>query len=254
MAVKKSGATTKKKKTTVKTGGGPRSAKKPSAAPARPHDRSKNPLYLLIILMLLTAIALLLNRFYLGNVMEEKKGVIPTERNLRKDLVGDEGPVTTPPEEKTTRPAAQEKNPPPVRPAMEEVTLFFVRHDERDDKIRLVPVSRKVERDRRIENTIQVLAQGPTAAERRRGLLTAIPQNLRVRNVRVRDRVAEVDFNGAIEEGATGSILINRVDQIVYTLTEFKEVDRVLIKVNGVQRQTLGADGLSISGPRDRSR
>ena len=136
----------------------------------------------------------------------------------------------------------------------DETKIYFVRHDERNDKLRMVPVTRKVERKQPIEGAMRELIRGPTPAERGRGLLTAVPSGLRVRGVRVHNRVAEVDFNGAIEEGAAGSILINRVDQIVYPLTECPGIDAVLIKINGERRSTLGADGLSIGAPRDRSR
>jgi len=67
--------------------------------------------------------------------------------------------------------------------------------------------------------------------------------------VKIRNKTAEIDFNSAIEYGAAGSILLNRLDQIVYTATQFSGVGSVIIKINGKARQTLGADGLSISGP-----
>jgi len=72
---------------------------------------------------------------------------------------------------------------------------------------------------------------------------------MRINSVKIRNKTAEIDFNSAIEYGAAGSILLNRLDQIVYTATQFSGVGSVIIKINGKARQTLGADGLSISGP-----
>ncbi len=79
-----------------------------------------------------------------------------------------------------------------------------------------------------------------------------MPAGLRVRSVTVKHRIAEIDFNSAIEENAAGSILIGRLDQIVYTATELGGVDSVVIKINGRRRQFIGSDGLSIGGPMHR--
>ena len=80
-------------------------------------------------------------------------------------------------------------------------------------------------------------------------MLTAVPHGLRVNGIRLKNGTAEIDFNGAIEQGAGGSVLINRIDQIVYTATQFPNVRSIVIKINGRPRQTLGMDGLSIGGP-----
>lgn len=251
---KKKTASTTKKKTAPKGAARTRAAKKSSPASIAPPVRSGGPLPVLAIMALLAVIALMVNHLYLA------KGSRRAPVHVGKETSGDAQRVVEPEGREPVKKEKPEVKPGPgetrpiTGPVIEEVKVYFVRHDARDDGLRLVPVSRKVDTKNLLEQTLRELARGPTASEKGRGLLTAVPPDLRVRSVKVRNRIAEVDFNGAIEEGAAGSILINRVDQIVYTLTEFPGVDGVLIKVNGTRRNTLGADGLSIGAPRDRSR
>lgn len=132
-----------------------------------------------------------------------------------------------------------------------EVRVYLVRIDDATGKSRLVSVTRKVQGDA-IEGALKELINGPTASEKKRGLLTAVPPDLKIRGIRVKNKIAEIDFNAAIEHGASGSVLLDRIDQIVYTATQFPAVDRVIITINGKRRETLGTDGLSIGGPIER--
>jgi len=134
-------------------------------------------------------------------------------------------------------------------PEREEVKIYFVKLNEKTEKMLLTPVARKVARGEPLENTMRELIKGPTVAEKKKGLLTAVPPGLKVKSIRLKNGMAEIDFNGAIEQGAGGSVLINRIDQIVYTATQFRDVRSIVIKINGRPRQTLGTDGLSIGGP-----
>lgn len=76
-----------------------------------------------------------------------------------------------------------------------------------------------------------------------------MPSNLKIRNIDIKGKTAEIDFNSAIEEGAAGDILLKRIQQIVHTATQFDDVDSIIIKINGQRRKTIGGDGLSIGGP-----
>ncbi len=161
-----------------------------------------------------------------------------TEKTDRPEKIG--APARTDPEPaKKQEPTPEEKS----------VRIYLVKLNEESDKMYLAPVGRKVTGGSVLENTMKELIKGPTATEKKKGMLTAVPSTLRVNGVKIRGNVAEIDFNGAIEQGAAGSILLNRIDQIVYTATQFPNVGSVVITINGKQRQTLGTDGLSIGGP-----
>jgi len=258
---KKTVRKTTKKKTTAKAM--PKKAAVPSpAAVPRMAEKGKNPIYVLIIMALVTAIALMVNRYSLrdeGEKDKPKKKPLPVsiETQDRKDDREKREEKETSPDKKEKIEKAQkkerrepsEKKETTDKPAAEEVKVYFVKLNEKSEKMYLAPVARTVRGGPLLENAMKELIRGPTSAEKRKGHLTAVPAGLRVNSVKIRNQSAEIDFNGAIEQGATGSILIHRIDQIVYTATQFPNVKSVVIKINGKQRQTLGTDGLSIGGP-----
>jgi spore germination protein GerM len=47
---------------------------------------------------------------------------------------------------------------------------------------------------------------------------------------------------------------MNRIEQIVFTATQFEGVEGVVIKINGVERSTIGPDGLALARPLTRAR
>lgn len=130
-----------------------------------------------------------------------------------------------------------------------EVKVYLLRLDEKTEKINLVPLNRRVPVAQPIEAALRELIKGPSATEKKRGYLSAVPRELKLRGIALNGKTAVLDFNTVIEQDAAGSILMSRIDQIVYTATQFPEVTGVMIRVNGATRASLGSDGLSISGP-----
>ncbi len=236
-AAKKKSAAPKKK-----------AAKSPPRAAPAPSRTSRSPIYLLVIMALLAAVIFLANALFFGDregkrsgeggrpaVEKEVRGLQEVRKEERRDAVP--GVKKDDVEKKETAAPARQ------------VKVYFIHIDERTERIIMAPVLRTFRGEVTVRQAMEELIKGPTASEKRRGLVSAVPETLRVRGVSVNNRVAEIDFNGAIEQNAAGSILIGRLDQIVFTATELSGVDSVLIKVNGRRRQSLGADGLSIGGP-----
>ncbi len=269
MAQKTAKKTTKKK--TAARPGSKKAAASSAAAAPRKAEKSKNPFYVLIIMGLVTAIALMVNRYGVRNDADrggiQKKpvstGIESTDRKDERDVKDEkrkpaekiekkektEKAEKTEKGEKAEKTNLKEKKEAAEKPAGDEVKVYFVKLNEKSEKMYLAPVARNVPRGGLLENTMKELIKGPTQSEKKKGHLTAVPAGLRVNSIRIRNGSAEIDFNSAIEQGASGSILINRIDQIVYTATQFPNVKSVIIKINGKQKQTLGTDGLSIGGP-----
>lgn len=240
-----------KKKTAAKKKA--RGARTSTEAPApSTAGRSRNAAYVLVIMGLLTALALLSNRFLVRNTQAPDKSTektILTDEPVEKTVKDDARP-----EERNKKQEPPEKKQTPEKPASKDVKVYFVKLNESSERLYLTPVARKVGGDAVLENAIKELIRGPSSGEKKKGYLTAVPGDLRINGIRIKNKTAEIDFNGAIEKGATGSILLNRIDQIVYTATQFDNVTGVVIRINGQTRQTLGSDGLSISGPLNRRR
>jgi spore germination protein GerM len=193
---------------------------------------------------LAAAVIIMVNRLYVSpppplpsqqGVERISKEALPPER----PRVPEKAPVV----EEIKEP--REIKAPPAR----SIDVYFLRLNESDEKFHLVSVKRSVEGDSPLQSSMEALIRGPSSGELKKGYLSAVPGTLRVRRVTVNGKVATIDFSGAIEEGAAGNVLMHRLDQIVYTATQFDSIDSVIIMVDGKRRSSLGGDGLSISGP-----
>ncbi|PKL18481.1 MAG: hypothetical protein CVV49_05860 [Spirochaetae bacterium HGW-Spirochaetae-5] len=226
------------------------------------------PFYVLVIIILITVIVLLLNKFY-----DKGKFTLPSFKNLIEKSESPKGKIEiskdnlidkkiTPDSDKTkiadekTPPSDVKKNDPEEKRPDEnkadvekEVTLYFLKLDEKSEKIYLSTVKRKVQDKQILLQTLEQLIKGPTAYEQGRGYITAVPSHLKIRSINITGKTAEIDFSSVIEEGATGEILIKRIKQLVFTSTQFDNVDSIVIMINGQRRKTIGGDGLFIGGP-----
>ena len=249
MAQKKStGKKTSKKTASAKTG-----SKKGKVSTPQTYQKGSSgwrPLSVLIIMVLVTVIVVLLNRDYIKNksLFRDKIQVVLPEKNEKA-----EKPVP----EKTDRVTPDvEKKPDETKPEVTEkyVKVYFLKLDMRTEKYYLTTVKRRVGSSALLKNSLQELIKGPAAGEEKQGMMTAVPAGLQIRNVTVKNRSAVIDVSDAIEKNSTGEILLYRIDQLVYTATQFDNIDTVTLLVNGRRRRSLGSDGLSIGGQLHRRR
>ncbi len=238
-----------------------------------------HPFYILLIMVLLTVILLLVNsrnredkpegKDLWALIDSGKKGVeslferepeLPDETPAIKKTSPEEGkidsekePEKPPAEEKRTTETIDEREQDQRVPGKEagtrKVRLYFLRVEPESGKVSLATTTRLADKKSPLKETMELLTRGPSSSEKRRGLLTALPGELRIRSVKVRGNVAYVDLNEAAEYGGGAQIMISRVDQIVYTATQFKGIDAVQITINGRVKKTLGSDGIAIGGP-----
>lgn len=257
-AVKKDKKSPPKKKVTASAG----KAKGAPGKTAKKQESGKGALYMLIILFLLTVIVFLINISY-DNLpfksIQKDGGLFPAdEKNKvvidKKDI--EAGRQENVVEDKKDKENGETRlNDDTGKKALEkaaDVKVYFLKLNENTEQLYLSPVTRKVSESNLLGLSLESLIAGPSAGEKSSGYMSAVPRNLRVRSVSIQGRTAVIDFSGAIEEDAPGQIIIKRLQQVVYTATEFDNVDNVIIKINGRHKNTIGADGLSISGPLNR--
>jgi spore germination protein GerM len=132
--------------------------------------------------------------------------------------------------------------------------IYFLTLNDRTEKVTLLPVTRTVAADEPLSSALKEMLRGPSAGEKRKGVLSAMPDGLVMRGVSIRNGIATIDFNSSFEENAIGNILMNRIDQIVYTATQFNEVKGVIITINGRRKTSIGPDGIVLSAPLTRQR
>lgn len=81
--------------------------------------------------------------------------------------------------------------------------------------------------------TLNELLAGPTSSEKRATYFTEIPDGVEVQSLSIRDGVAYVDFNAALDSAAGSCRVATVRAQIVRTLEQFPTISSVVISVDG---------------------
>jgi hypothetical protein len=148
--------------------------------------------------------------------------------------------VTTTVTETVTR---TETQPPKTVPAVttRDVSIYLLRGEQLG-----VGTRRSVESPAIALGAMRALVAGPSAADRRAGLGTAIPSGTTVHGVTITGRVATVDLSKSFESGGGSVSMLDRVAQVVYTLTALDGVDRVAFKIDGKHVRAIGGEGIVV--------
>jgi hypothetical protein len=100
---------------------------------------------------------------------------------------------------------------------------------------------------------MQALLAGPTGAERRAGVTTAIPTGTRLRDVSIADGTATVDLSARFQAGGGSLSMQLRVAEVVFTLTQFDSVKDVAFRIDGTDVEAIGGEGIVVDPPVDRT-
>ncbi len=95
-----------------------------------------------------------------------------------------------------------------------------------------------------LEGAIAALLQGPDAFETDIGMATEIPEATTLLGVSVSGGTAVVDLSEAFQSGGGSLSMQLRVAQVVFTATQFDEVERVTIKLDGQAVDSIGGEGV----------
>jgi spore germination protein GerM len=167
-------------------------------------------------------------------------------------------PVTTAPTtsapaiEPTTTVAVTTETPtsataaPTTEPVLVDVKVYLLRGE------RLAIAHREVPSPALLRGALDELLAGPTAAERDAALHSAIPDGTELRDVALADGLATVDLDETYESGGGSLSMTARVAQVVFTATQFENVDRVLFLLDGEPVDFLGGEGIVLAEPQRR--
>ena len=125
----------------------------------------------------------------------------------------------------------------PTKPPVAETVPVKVYFGTHNGRYLVAEVSQLKPGPQLMQQALEILANGPRGNE----LVAVIPKATKVKSVVVRDRMAIVDFSAElVKRGFGGSATeILAVAAIVNTLTEFPDVERVQILVEGKRVDTL---------------
>ncbi len=241
---RKKGKTSKTKKTTSK-----------KSVPVAPSSRAP---YILIIMAMAAGLLFLLslqsdpikNFFAKKDDIKKQRNVVVTnnDENKRKKAV-DISSLSNDSKDDTNQELSPKEKTKEKEVGTIAAKIYFLYYNEKADKIELRPVVRDVNAKFPVKAALEELIKGPTKVEDKKGYVTAIPPTLKVIDVSIINNIAFINFNGVLEEGAAGNIMLNRLDQIIYTATQFDTVEGIHILVNGQRKRFLGPDGISVAGP-----
>jgi spore germination protein GerM len=167
-------------------------------------------------------------------------------------LAGVPPEVSPAPAAPTTTPAAQPVKSPPAG-ASRERTFYFIRVDG-DGAILRTPVTRPVAASASpLVDTLHLLLQGPTAEEKRRGLISLIPQGVEFLRAEVRGSTAYISFSEKFmfnDYGVEG--YVGQLREVIWTVTEFPNITDVQILIEGRIVEYLG-ERIKIGSPLGRN-
>ena len=168
---------------------------------------------------------------------------------------GSSAPVSPLPNESSPETSAALSQTPALTstPVLRERTLYFITVDKdgtiiRTKATRSIPAS-----DSPLTDILGALIAGPDPEERRKGLISLIPEESRIMNVTVRGSTAYISFSEDFQyntygvEGYAGA-----VRQVVWTATEFSNVLDVQILIENRRLDFLG-EGVWIGSPLTRA-
>lgn len=124
--------------------------------------------------------------------------------------------------------------------------LYFVRSGSLVAAPRAVPKTRAVG-----TRALKLLFAGPTPAERKEGLSSAVPRGARVLSVIRHRDLAIVDLSPSFSIGSEAAIGL-RLAQVVYTITQFPGLRRVQFELGGARVASLA--GIQLDPPVGRAR
>ncbi len=167
----------------------------------------------------------------------------PTTPDVTEPAVSTPSPAPS----TTTLPASSTEPAPTTVPALVDVKLYLLRDEQ------LAIAHRDVTGPAILRGALVELLAGPTSDERAAGLGSEIPGGTELLAVALAEGLATVDLSADFESGGGSLSMTARVAQVVFTATQFDNVDQVLFMMEGSAIDFLGGEGIVLDGPQTRS-
>lgn len=161
---------------------------------------------------------------------------------------GTTAPATTVPA--TTTPAATTRPPALTTTPAEPLTVsaYFIRAE------RVATAHRSVEHTVATSKAaVEQLLAGPSDAEIAIGYSTSVPDGTTLNGIRIDDGISTVDLSAEFASGGGSLSVVTRMAQLVYTATQFPDVDGMLLEIDGEPVTELGGEGFVIDRPLTRA-
>jgi germination protein M len=127
-------------------------------------------------------------------------------------------------------------------------SLYFVMISNDSTTVRPVSVTRTITyKDSPITRTIESLLEGPTVAERQKGITSFIPEETKLISAHISDGLLTLNFSKRFEENYTGrDAILLEVSQVLLTSFNFSQVSSLSILIEGNQRRYITGEGIPL--------
>jgi germination protein M len=163
----------------------------------------------------------------------------------------------TPVPSASTLVATPDQTPVPVTPSATPagtttVRAYFLMPNRDGGDPHLVAVLRSVPATKAVATAaVTELLGGPTVGET--GMATVIPSGTHLFGISIDGSTATVDLTGTFGTGGGSFSMLGRLAQLVYTVTQFSNVDTVKLRMDGQPVSVLGGEGIEIGNGMHRS-
>jgi spore germination protein GerM len=181
---------------------------------------------------------------------EEKPPAVPAEKPVSQKPPAAVNPPKTPPAPAEQKPPRPAEKPAAAKPAaVRDRSIYFTQVDN-DGAVSRAAVSRTIPpSDSPMLDSLNALLTGPSAEEKRRGLVSLIPANTRILSLIVRGSTAYINLSEDFQYNTYGvEGYAAALKQIVWTATGFSNVKDVQILIENRRVDYLG-EGIWIGSP-----
>ena len=96
---------------------------------------------------------------------------------------------------------------------------------------------------------IDALLAGPSAAERGHQITSAMPDGSKLLGLTIKNGLATINLSSEFESGGGTPSVLERIGQVVYTLTQFSTIHSVVFQIEGRTASVFGTEGVALDGP-----
>lgn len=125
--------------------------------------------------------------------------------------------------------------------------VYFLRDEQ------IGPLARSVGAPDVPKGVMEALLEGPAETEVELGFVSTIPEGTQLLGLVIENGTATVDLSSEFEAGGGSLSMMARVTEVVYTLTQFPDVEDVQFWLDGEPVEFLGGEGLILDEPQSRA-
>lgn len=127
-------------------------------------------------------------------------------------------------------------------------SIYLAEYDDKYGTITIVPRERNVGNDVGIEALILSLLEGANEKEYKNNIISCIAKNTSLLDVFTDGDTAYLNFSSDFEYNPLGDEgLVIQIYQIVYTVTQFSNINKVVFLIDGERKDFIGSEGRLIN-------